>query len=398
VLSEATTVPVQVDQSDASPPAAAVTRVNFRQLLPGDPAPWFRQRTSANPRFTFDTTAGRWLVLLFHGSASDAGGKAAWNAVLANRRVFDDVKASLFAVSIDPADESEGRIGDTFPGIRVFWDFDAAVSRLYGALPQETGPGSEHRTMRRFWVVLDPTLRVQRVIPFAGDGSDRDEIIAYVDGLPPPEHFAGVELMAPVLYLPNVLEPALCRRLVDLYEKNGGEESGFMREVDGKTVGILDRSHKSRSDWNIDDQDLIRALQARVHRRVVPEIEKVHQFKVTRMERYIVGCYTAEDAGHFRPHRDNTTGGTAHRRFALSVNLNSAFEGGELCFPEYGPRRFKPPPGAAVVFSCSLLHTVSTVTAGRRYAFLPFLYDDAAARQREANNAKLGDGVGEYHA
>ena len=55
-------------------------------------------------------------------------------------------------------------------------------------------------------------------------------------------------------------------------------------------------------------------------------------------------------------------------------------------FPEYGSRSYKAPPGGAVVFSCSLLHAVSQVTEGRRYAFLPFLYDDEAAKVREANN------------
>ncbi len=49
-----------------------------------------------------------------------------------------------------------------------------------------------------------------------------------------------------------------------------------------------------------------------------------------------------------------------------------------------------------MVFSCSLLHQALPVTAGRRYAFLPFLYDDAAAKLREANNARLGEGVGAY--
>jgi hypothetical protein len=39
---------------------------------------------------------------------------------------------------------------------------------------------------------------------------------------------------------------------------------------------------------------------------------------------------------------------------------------------------------------------VLPVTAGRRYMFLPFLYDDEAARQREANNEFLGEGIGEY--
>jgi predicted 2-oxoglutarate/Fe(II)-dependent dioxygenase YbiX len=65
-------------------------------------------------------------------------------------------------------------------------------------------------------------------------------------------------------------------------------------------------------------------------------------------------------------------------------------------FPEYGPRSFKPPPGGAVVFSCALLHAVSRVTNGRRYAFLPFLYDDEAAKIREANNKFLGKGIGVY--
>jgi len=31
----------------------------------------------------------------------------------------------------------------------------------------------------------------------------------------------------------------------------------------------------------------------------VPEIAKVHHFQVTRMERYIIGRYSAEENGHF---------------------------------------------------------------------------------------------------
>jgi hypothetical protein len=53
---------------------------------------------------------------------------------------------------------------------------------------------------------------------------------------------------------------------------------------------------------------------------------------------------------------------------------------------------YLPPTGGAVVFSCSLLHEAMPVTAGKRYAFLPFLYDDEAARVRQRNSAYLGDG------
>jgi predicted 2-oxoglutarate/Fe(II)-dependent dioxygenase YbiX/peroxiredoxin len=367
-------------------------------LTAGDPAPWFHQRSPGNPNYAFDTAAGRYIVLGFLGTAGDELGRGAVQAILSNRHHFDDVKASCFGVSVDPRDESESRLRESLPGLRVFWDFDGTVSRLYGALPRDAQPGQQNVPVRRFWAVLDPTMRVLAVIPFAKDGSDGAALFELLDGLPEPRRFAGPELQAPILFLPGVFEPEFCRHLVDLYEQHGGEESGFMREVDGRTVAIQDHSHKRRKDYVIEDPELIKQTQFRVRRRVAPEILKVHQFHATRMERYIVSCYAAEDGGHFRAHRDNTTKGTAHRRFAVSINLNDDFDGGEVSFPEYGPRSFKPPPGGAVVFSCSLLHAVSKVTRGRRYAFLPFLYDDAAAKIREQNNAFLGEGVGAYKA
>jgi len=43
--------------------------------------------------------------------------------------------------------------------------------------------------------------------------------------------------------------------------------------------------------------------------------------------------------------------------------------------------------GGALVFSCSLLHAVTPMTRGRRYACLPFVYDDDAAAKRRAHAA-----------
>lgn len=367
-------------------------------MLPGDPAPSFFQRTPSNPRYAFDTAAGRYLVLCFLGSARDAQAQSALKAVLGRPDLFDDDHAAFFAVSNDPGDEADRRLDNRLPGFRVFWDFDLTIARAYGVVPKEADPAAGPVSVARQWVVIDPTMRVIANIPFRTDGGDVAEFLALVENLPAAARFAGVELQAPVLYLPRVFEPELCRHLIGLYETHGGTESGFMREIAGRTVGVTDPGHKRRKDYDITDKDLISALQARFLRRVVPEIAKVHQFKVTRMERYIVSCYAAEDGGHFAAHRDNTTAGTAHRRFAVSVNLNDDFDGGEVSFPEYGPRSFKAPPGGAVVFSCSLLHKVSRVTRGRRYAFLPFLYDDAAAELRERNAALVGEKGSEYRA
>lgn len=353
--------------------------MKVKQILPGDPAPYFAQRSETNPRYNFDTAAGRWLVLAFLGSAANPLSAALLREVLPRTDLFNDSFASFFAVTADPEDEAVPRLRSRVPGFRVFWDFDRTVARLYGGAP-ETGD-----ELLPLWLVLDPTMRVVEVMRPRGEPGEAAAFIARLARLPPPARFAGIELQAPVLYLPNVFEPAFCQHLIALYEAQGGEESGFMRQIDGKTVGMTDRRHKSRKDVTIEDQTLIQALQARIQRRVVPEIAKVHQFQVTRMERYIVSCYAAEEGGHFAAHRDNTTAGTAHRRFAVSINLNADFDGGEVSFPEYGPRSFKAPPGGAVVFSCSLLHAVSQVTRGRRYAFLPFLYDDAAADLRQRN-------------
>ena len=70
---------------------------------------------------------------------------------------------------------------------------------------------------------------------------------------------------------------------------------------------------------------------------------------------------------------------------AVPLISRADFDGGEISFPEYGPRSFKAAPGAAIVFSASILHQVSRVTRGRRYVFLTFLFDEEAERVRQAN-------------
>lgn len=363
---------------------------DYASLRPGDPGPWFTQRSFANPRYVFDTAAGRYIVLCFHGSAADPHAAAALRAALEARDVFDDDRASFFAVSHDPADETGKRVADRYPGYRVLWDFDGLVGRLYGALPRDSA--DVQGPVRRFWIVLDPALRVVLNLPFAADGSDIPALLAFMRALPSVASYAGTPVHAPVLMLANVFEPAFCNHLIDLYRQHGGEESGFMRDISNRTTLVHDPRHKRRRDYILTDEPLMRDIQARVQRRIVPMIERAFQFRVTRMERYLVACYDAADDAHFRPHRDNTTLGTAHRRFAVSINLNDDFDGGEVSFPEYGPRSYKPPPGGAVVFSCSILHAVSRVERGHRYAFLPFLYDDEAAAIRRQNARHLATG------
>lgn len=351
-------------------------------LAAGDPLPHFAQRGGGLASFRPDTMAGRYLVFCLYGSAAGEGGRRALDAVARHRDRFDDRRFSLFGVSADAADEREGRTKDALPGIRQLWDFDCSVHRLLGALPREDGVSAAGRPR---WIVVDPSLHVLAIVPFEPDGADCDRVFDILDTLPHPRCFAGFEIPAPVLVLPQVFDTGLCRHLIGLYNADGGGDSGVMRG----NVGIHDRTFKSRKDYSLDDPKLIAHVQGLISRRVLPEIEKLFFMKITRMERYMVGCYSAADGGHFRPHRDNDSEITAHRRFAVSINLNADFEGGEVSFPEYNERGVKAPPGWAVVFPCAALHMVSRVTRGHRYAFLPFVYDEAGAAIRQAYLASL---------
>ncbi len=346
----------------------------------GEPVPSFHARAEGNPRFAFDTVAGRWVMVLIPGSLAEPGKADRLAAMVApHARVFDVTHAAMIVLGTDPEDERNGRLKDG-TGRRVLWDEGAEGRR---ALRAEAPDG----TLRTGWLLLDPMLRVFGVWPLEQGA----EAMATLAHLPPPGQHAGVPVHAPVLVVPRVFEPAFCRRLIRLYDEQGGGESGFMRDVDGQTIGILDRGHKRRKDCLIEDPELQAAFRARLNARLVPEIRRAFNFNPTRIERYIVACYDAAEKGFFRAHRDNTTLGTAHRRFAVTLNLNTGeYEGGELCFPEFGPQTYVAPAGGAVVFSCSLLHEARPVTRGRRYATLPFLYDDAAAKIREENARFLG--------
>jgi hypothetical protein len=47
---------------------------------------------------------------------------------------FDDKKASFFGVFCGREDKDNEKFKSTIPGYRYFWDFDAKVSKLYGAM------------------------------------------------------------------------------------------------------------------------------------------------------------------------------------------------------------------------------------------------------------------------
>ncbi len=342
----------------------------------GSVAPNFAGVTDVNPNFVYSMMAGRWNVLLFFGSLADPVGAAADQAVRRSKLPFDDDSVSYFGVTNDPGDRRRG-LRSAAGGYRYFYDDDGAIARLYGA-------GTAERP-RPLAFLLDRSLRVVAVCGAENIGLLLD---ALATNLAEERRSEAVSL-APVLTVPRIFEPDFCKELIAYHAETGGGPSGIMRDVDGRTVGILDSNYKIRRDRWVKDAALIAKARDRIHGRLRPAVFGAFNWMATRIERYMVACYSADEKGFFSPHRDNTSMATAHRQFAVTINLNDDFDGGELRFPEYGRRTYRPPVGGATVFNCSMLHEATPVTRGIRYAFVPFLYDEEGAKIRQANAGAL---------
>lgn len=344
-------------------------------LLIGVAPESFVAPTHARPDFSFQSLGGRYVMMAFLPDAGPARERA-MAAMSVNRALFDDDTWCFFGVVRDQ--DVFASLVPQMPGIRYFHDRDGEIARRF-ALARTDGSTEPQ------WVLIDPQMRV--LASFAIDAAEKafDKVAFARD----PDVHAEVPIHAPVLIVPRIFEPEFCRRLIEIYQNDGGGVSGVMRDVDGKTIGVVD-DFKKRRDATITDRELQLEIQRKISARLLPQVAKAFMFKVTRMERYIVARYDAKEGGYFRAHRDNTTLATAHRQFACSINLNAnEFEGGDLRFPEFGRRTYRPPTGGAVIFSCALLHEATPVTLGTRYAFLPFLYDDAMAKVRVENEKFL---------
>ncbi len=271
--------------------------------------------------------------------ASLPPGEAAIAVVLSDAPVASEVPAEVLAL-LDPASELASALGTQPPAIVVV----GADTRLEGVLA-----GHDFRAARALVDRLHAATSADRIVA-----------------------------QAPVALVEGVFEPELCHRLISFWETG--------RQVSDMTSSTRSHSNaaasvKKRTDVVVEDQDLVAILRERLARRVISEIRKAFQVEIVRHEALRIGCYDGQQGGYFRRHRDNATPYTRHRRFALTANLNDGYVGGELRFPEYGRMLYRPPPGGAVIFSCSLLHEALPVTEGRRFALFTFFTDRSGAEE-----------------
>jgi hypothetical protein len=330
------------------------TAVAAKQPLEaGDIAPGFRLAAASGESIdpASDLIAGKPLLLLFRsGDALPQGLDTLLAAVKA---------AEGRAVLVTHPGETA-----TLDGFESAADAEGAARTLFGAVGQQR------------LVLIAPNRHIAYI------GADAAGARAALARIAASRAAVAMTAHPPVLITPDVLSPADCRKLINIFAMQGQTfvEPGHGTLPPGTAdykQKIPEYGRKDRIDHWIRQPETNAFIDDRLNRRLIPEIQKCFQYKITRREGYRIGSYEGERGGELHGHRDNTKAMVAHRRFACSINLNTEqFEGGELRYPEFGNQLYRPETGAAITFSCSLLHEPMHVTKGRRFVLLAFLYGE----------------------
>ena len=364
-------------------------------LKVGDRFSGFSLPSTSGKDLSLEDLVGKPLVLFFY---LKDGGEADTTELRDFRDLhseFQKLKVNVVGVGLESVESHKQFAQANGLPFQLVSDAKLEVSAALGALQMEQVDGKPAVSLSRTTYITDVHFRVVKVYTDVSATGHAQQVLEDAKKSLFFDEPLKVQRHAPVLLIPDVLSQEECNQLIELWETGGNQDSGFMKQIDGKTVGLTDYSHKIRRDHFMQRGPLEEMVKTALANRVIPMIQQAFNYSVTRREDFRIACYDAGRGGYFRPHRDNTTAGTAHRRFAMSLLLNDDYENGWLRFPEYGPHLYRPPAGSAVVFSCSLLHEATDVTAGKRFVLLSFFYGEKEAKAREEYERRTG---GAYRA
>jgi len=311
-----------------------------------------------------DSIAGHPIVLAFCPRASEAS-KDLLTCLSQQGAALSGYGARLFVVTME---KKETAALAPSPDVPVLVDRREQVFASFGA-PRDRASTVVLRRNNHVAGILkgEPRAQVAKALSLLQEMNwERDTV--------------AMNVHPPVLLIPKVFSRDDCAKLIDIFETKGQtfvEGSSAFDVMNGSDykMRIPDHMRVDRIDHFFFEKPTVAFLTSRLNR-VLPEIAKAFQYRITKYETLRVARYEGQRGGLSYGHRDNVPPWT-YRRFAMSINLNTEdFEGGELRFLEFGDQRYRPESGAAIVFSSSLLHEAMHVTAGRRYVFLAFLFGE----------------------
>jgi predicted 2-oxoglutarate/Fe(II)-dependent dioxygenase YbiX/peroxiredoxin len=345
----------------------ALLNAPTQALAAGDRAPNF-VLPDQNGKFTmfYDEVRGRPVVLLLTGAFHPPILPSPLLAFEAAAEQFDSAGIDVFCIT----QAKPEAVKAMSTKLHVWADAERKIGEAY---LNQLGAGEALSGGNVVALMLDANQRLLKMVT-SKSGDMAREVLEFYAARPAPAAAQVRKANAPVLVMPDLLDPPMCRALIEFFEKGNVQEGSVGSVLAGQEVERIHHERKKRLDCKVEDPAMLRTLSNVIGRRVAPELGKAFNFQGFAFDRFVVCRYAADREDRFRTHRDNVSPETADRRFAMTLNLNGdEYEGGELVFPEYGPDRYKPGNGGAVIFGCSLLHEALPVTKGVRFALLTFL-------------------------
>lgn len=327
-----------------------------------------------------DHLAGRPLLVLLVNQPNALGRVLADFAAHQSTLQKWSVPVVVISASIDAAADrlTREQSGSAWP---VLCDSTGAVFAGYG-LHKDAGDSVSRA------VLLTPGRQVRAWFDWVpGEPSTIGNIMSEIEQSVSTLESHWTTTHAPVLQVPGVLTREECAEVIRAFEHDeplmirpprSGEIAGNYK------IPVYEHNRQDRIDQIIKEPQALAFLDQRIWDRVVPVIKKAFAYEVTRREDLHVARYVGKRGGHAMGHRDNVSQATAYRRFALSLNLNDDYEGGEVAFSEYGNQRYKSVAGTALVFSSALLHEVLETTSGTRYTLISHFFNEQSLPNRSA--------------
>ncbi len=359
--------------------AANLIGQHVQAIEPGAFAPLFESRDENGRMLSLaeDCISGKYLILVFLDNPDESLAVDVLKSFSRRRAEFVQNEATVIAVnscSDAAVNTSLSKQADfCWP---ILCDAGGSLFASYGI----------HKSANNNYVRIVVLTPLRQIRTWFDNPTNIDETVEVIMNQILPVQIAENEMWsvthAPVLIIPNVLSPEECGHLITSFETGGP----FHVSLPGPNainadfkMPVYEHNRQDRVDHIVKDQNILALLNQRISTRINPAIKKAFAFDVRRREEFHIARYVGKRGGNKMGHRDNTSPSTAYRRFALSMNLNDDYEGGEVVFKEYGPHGYRGKPGTALIFSSSLLHEVLETTKGTRYNLISHLFDDSSA-------------------
>ena len=235
-------------------------------IILGDPVPWFSAPVVTGGKFDLHVSAGRWVILSFLGSLANPRAMTEVAELARESGSFGEDHLVVACVFTGPPDNIGGLAAISKNTLQLLADCDGAISRSFGA--EETP-----RT-----VVLDPMLRAVANISWDVPQGHSETLRNVMRGLPAIDNSAGVPMFAPALMVPRVFGFDLCDFLVEFFGTQGGKDSGFQFDIDGKTATLSDWRLKRRGNVVLMAPEVRDLVRSKIVSRLLPRSNGTFSF------------------------------------------------------------------------------------------------------------------------